>query len=58
MFMPEMPENYKGGIKTKMNETADQPKVVAVPRAVSSIEMLNIINDKIDYLIMKLEEKK
>jgi len=58
MFMPEMPEDYKGGIKNKMNETTDQPKVVAVPRAVSIAEMFNIINDKIDYLIMKVEDKK
>ena len=34
-----------------------QQKPVFIPRAVSSVEMLNIINDKLDYLISALSQK-
>jgi len=36
----------------------EQPRPVIIPRAVSIEEMLNLISDKLDYLISKSEEKK
>jgi len=34
-----------------------QQKPIIVARCVSELEMLNIINDKLDYLIMKEQEE-
>ena len=54
--------NTKGGIKNmEINQhpsANQQPKPIIVPRAVSIVDMLNIINDKLDYLIAKGEEHK
>ena len=37
------------------NQKTEQ-KPVIIPRAVSSLDMLNIINDKLDYIISRLQE--
>jgi hypothetical protein len=37
---------------------APSQKPIIIARAVSIEEMLNLINDKIDYLISKQQEKK
>ena len=39
-------------------ENQTQQKPIFIPRAVTTIEMLNIISDKLDYLITKLDQKK
>jgi len=36
--------------------TIPQQKPILIPRAVSVTEMFNIINDKLDYLVMKMED--
>jgi len=38
-------------------EDQTQQKPIVVARCVSELDMLNIINDKLDYLIMKEQEK-
>jgi hypothetical protein len=44
----------KGG---KMNETTSQKQVI-VARCISEADMLNIINEKLDYLIMLMSDNK
>jgi len=40
------------------DEIKKEQKPIIIPRAVSIEEMLNIINDKIDWLIAKMMEEK
>lgn len=47
-------ENEKRRCK---NMEDQQQKPIIVARCVSELEMLNIINDKLDYLIMKEQEE-
>jgi len=52
--------NLKGGLKnmeTNQHISTQTQRPIVVPRCVSVIDMLNIINDKLDYLIAKGEEK-
>jgi len=49
-------DGTEGSVEKEEPKKKEEPKVVQVPIAVSTAEMFNLINEKLNHIISKLEK--